>query len=340
MGSQPSTLHTLPSSQKVTLPGKHAPPLQKSLTVHTFPSLQLPLLLRLVQPLPGKQPSSVQGLPSSQAFLLAGTQIPLTQVLAPWKLRPSHAASAHTLPSLIALWLQPPAGSHLSLVQLSPSSHTVPLPPWHKPPSQKSAPVQGFPSSHAPLALVWVHAPARPQLSVVHAFWSSQLTMLPEHAPLLQFSPLVQAFPSSQVPVMAVDKQPLSGLQLSAVQAFPSSQFLKLPPSQPLAVHTKGPSLHLLPLVHDCAIFTVQSHPCVGVQKKSKHGSPKSQTTALPDLHAPSSQLSLLVHLSPSSQLPLMELCTHFPLAGSQKSLVQTLLSSHPVTLPERQTPL
>ena len=66
-GSQLSVVQGFPSSQVVTVPGKHRPPLQLSPTVQTLPSLQeTPSLALDVQPLTVSQVSNVQGFLSSQ----------------------------------------------------------------------------------------------------------------------------------------------------------------------------------------------------------------------------------------------------------------------------------
>src|SRR6266849_184134 len=65
-GTQLSSVQTLPSSQLGAGPPTQVPPLQVSLVVQAFPSLQGLVLLVCTQPVAGLQLSSVQTLPSSQ----------------------------------------------------------------------------------------------------------------------------------------------------------------------------------------------------------------------------------------------------------------------------------
>jgi hypothetical protein len=65
-GLHPSVVQTLPSSQLIVGPPWHVPALQTSFAVQALPSLHGAVLLWWKQPLVGLQPSSVQGLPSSQ----------------------------------------------------------------------------------------------------------------------------------------------------------------------------------------------------------------------------------------------------------------------------------
>ncbi len=72
--SQLSSVHKLPSSQLMALPGAQLPPLQVSPAVQTEPSSQALLLLLLLQPLMASQESVVQLLLSLQSLAGPGTQ--------------------------------------------------------------------------------------------------------------------------------------------------------------------------------------------------------------------------------------------------------------------------
>lgn len=86
--SKPSVATT--DGVQVLAPGMHTPPPQRSPLVHELPSLQGAVLFACAHPLVGAQPSSVHGLPSSQASGVPATQ-PLAglQVSAPLQASPS-----------------------------------------------------------------------------------------------------------------------------------------------------------------------------------------------------------------------------------------------------------
>src|SRR5438552_1407737 len=118
-GLQVSSVQGLPSSQLGAAPPTHRPPLQVSLGVQAFPSLQAALLLVWAQPVDGLQVSSVQSLPSSQLRATPPMHCPPLQV----------SLVVQALPSLqatwLAVWTQPLAGSQLSSMQGLPSSHEI-----------------------------------------------------------------------------------------------------------------------------------------------------------------------------------------------------------------------
>src|SRR5262249_40518477 len=101
-------------------------------------------------------------------------------------------------PGMGACW-QLPVGSHVSVVQASPSSQLTALPP-HWPAVHTSAVVQALASLHGVPSVTAVCAQpvAGSQLSVVQALPSSQLTALPTHWSARQTSPVVQALWSLQ----------------------------------------------------------------------------------------------------------------------------------------------
>src|SRR3990172_8632313 len=79
-GSQASSVHTLPSSQRVGAPDMHTPLLHTSPVVQASPSSQRLLLFVLVHPLTGSQESSVHTFPSSQRFGVPGVHTPPLQM--------------------------------------------------------------------------------------------------------------------------------------------------------------------------------------------------------------------------------------------------------------------
>ncbi len=79
-GSQLSSVHRLPSSHFLAVPGTQAALAQVSPSVHTLPSVQGAELPVWVQPWAMSHAASVQGLPSSQLTLLPGLQAPPAQV--------------------------------------------------------------------------------------------------------------------------------------------------------------------------------------------------------------------------------------------------------------------
>jgi len=147
-GSQPSSVHTLPSPQTVGPPARHTPALHASPVVQAFPSSQAAVLSVCTHdPVWTSQLSSVQALPSL------------------------HVTGVKTHPVCV---------SQLSIVQGFSSSHTVGDPGTHAPSPQVSPDVQASPSSHAPVLFVKTHAPsAGLHASSVQAFPSSHTVATP-----------------------------------------------------------------------------------------------------------------------------------------------------------------
>src|SRR5712692_9715361 len=137
-GLQASVVQTFPSSQLGAGPPTQVPPLQVSLVVQAFPSLQGLVLLVCTQPVAGLQLSSVQTLPSSQLGAGPPTHAPLLQV----------SFVVQAFPSLQGLMLltcvHPLAGLQPSVVQTFPSSQLGAGPPTHAPAAQVSLVVQAF----------------------------------------------------------------------------------------------------------------------------------------------------------------------------------------------------
>jgi hypothetical protein len=152
------------SSQPTGAPGTQIPAEQTSPEVQAFPSLHGPVLLvNEHAPVPGSQPSSVQGLPSM------------------------HAAGVLT---------QPVAGEQASVVHAFASSQLSDPPGTQRPSEQESPVVQAFPSLHAPELFVWRQPPVSgSQASSVQALPSSQVTAWKVHPACVQTS-FVQGLPS------------------------------------------------------------------------------------------------------------------------------------------------
>src|SRR5436309_1309858 len=130
--------------------------------------------------------------------------------------------SVHDVPIATGACVQPVAGSQLSVVHELLSLHTGGAPDWHWPARHVSAPLQALPSLHGvPFASGACWQPATgSQLSVVHAFESSQLSAVPGvHAPLWHVSLPSHALPSlHEAPFgSAACWQPVTGSQLSVV---------------------------------------------------------------------------------------------------------------------------
>ena len=126
-GVQPSLVHGLPSSQsKPPLP-LQTPNAQTSPELQSLPSLQALVLNVVVQPSAGSQLSVVQGLLSLQLAAAPPAHVP-----------PAHASpTVHALPSehtaAVLAWLQPLAGSQLSVVHGLPSSQETAPSATHAP---------------------------------------------------------------------------------------------------------------------------------------------------------------------------------------------------------------
>ena len=117
--------------------------------MHGSPSVQGALLFAWTQPESGSQPSSVQGLLSSQLSTAPPTQAPPLHVSTVVQAFPSLQAAA------LFVWTQPVAGMQLSSVHALLSLQlNVPVPAWQLPPEQRSPVVQAFPSLHDAVLLV------------------------------------------------------------------------------------------------------------------------------------------------------------------------------------------
>ncbi len=261
----------------------------------------------------------MHALPSSHLGATPPTQAPPEQV----SLVVHGLASSHTL--AVLLCTQPLTPSHRSLVHGLPSSQP-PGWPAHWPFWQKSLLVQPLPSSHLPGVALFLQPPPAPesQVSSVQGLLSSQLLAEPVQVPVAQVSAWVQALPSSQPPVTGLYAQPVSS-QLSSVQAFLSLQTLALPPWH-------WPSTQVWPLLHASSLHGPVAYsylqPLAGSQTSSVHAFKSSQFLALP-VQTPATQVSLDVHLLPSSHGETVGTWAQALAIGSQLSVVQGFLSSH-----------
>jgi hypothetical protein len=290
-----------------------------SLMVHGFLSSQLTVLLGKAH-FPATHWLSVHGLASEQS--VATLQLP-----------PQPTFGAKTQ-------LASP-GLHESLVQLSPSSHTLAVPAWQLPPPHLSLLVQLLPSSHAAVLATAVQLPlAASQPSVVQGLLSLHTLAVPAlHALAAQTSPWVQALPSLHGALLATLAQaPLRGSQLSLVQGLASSQLLALPALHALPAQ-KSLRVQALPSLHAAVFALVWHAPLTGLHASVVHGLPSLQSVALPALHPPPPHTSPAVQALPSSQTEVLGACTHAPVCGSQESLVQGLPSLQPLAAPGLQAP-
>ena len=147
LGSQATPKHGPGAVQTLGLPGAQAPCWQTSPSVQGLSSVQgTPLKATWVQPAARSQLSLVQGLPSSQASKVPGTQVPASQVSSTVQTLPS---ASQGLPLCSGGLPQLPSVPQLSAVQLLPSSQ---LPSSTVPSQSLSMPSQtslvGVPAEH------------------------------------------------------------------------------------------------------------------------------------------------------------------------------------------------
>ena len=293
---QESAVHASPSSQKpldavpTHLPLAHVSPL-----VQSMPSSQPAELGVNLQPTAGSQVSFVHTVPSSHTSAL-----PLHAPFAQPSPVVQGLPSLHGVPSLLPTKVQPLAGLQPSVVQVSPSLHTLAV-PLHAVPLQVSVTVHALPSSQVEaLTSATCTQPLLPQLSLVQGLLSSHDTLVaPTHVPPVQTSPLVHAFPSLQMPLRLVCPQPPAGAQVSAVQILPSSQFTALPAAHLPLAHA-SPLVHALPSSQVTALAKC-TQPMPSPQPSSVHRLPSLQLGATPT-QLPFRHASLVLHAWPSSQ--------------------------------------
>jgi hypothetical protein len=145
--AQESTVHGLPSLQFLGEPTQ-LPELQASSSVHTLPSVQvLVLSAAKLQPLAGRQLSSVQSLLSLQLSVPLPTQAPLTLQVSVGVHKLPSLQAAPTSPAEPRLLQVPVTVSQESSVQGLPSLQLLGV-PTHVPELQPSLCVQALPSVH------------------------------------------------------------------------------------------------------------------------------------------------------------------------------------------------
>ena len=125
LGSQVSVVQGLASSQLVAEPGRHWLWAQLSPAVQALPSLHGAVLAKLKHPLTKSQESSVHGLLSEHCSGLPGWQLPA------WQASPAVQALLSLQLAVLGVYLQPAAGSQVSLVQGLLSSQTTAAPGTH-----------------------------------------------------------------------------------------------------------------------------------------------------------------------------------------------------------------
>jgi hypothetical protein len=234
----------------------------------------------------------------------------------------------------------PVDGSHVPPVkhESGAATQTTGLPPTQTPPEHASICVQALPSSHDAVLLVWTQPVAGLQLSSVQGLPSSQPSAAPAwQLPPPQVSPIVQALPSSHEAVLLVWTQPVAGLQLSSVHALSSLQLGAGPPWQLPAPHVSA-VVQALPSSQD-AVLSVWTQPPDESQVSSVQGLLSLQSTVRLPAHTPLAHVSFAVQKLPSSQDAVLFVWTH-PVAGSQESSVQGLLSLQSVAGPPAHAPL
>src|SRR2546427_613246 len=196
----------------------------------------------------------------------------------------------------------------------------VQLPFWHV-----SAPLHTFPSLHeAPfVSAAFVQTPPL-QTSDVHGLLSMQSAFVAQ----------------GWQPGLAVWTQPLTALHASVVHAFPSSQLRGDPRVQIPDRHVSAP-LHTFPSLHEVPLTTAGCRqPVTGSQVSVVHGFPSSQLSAVPEVHTPDRHVSAPSQTLPSLHgVPFTTGTFRQPVAGSQLSVVQALLSLQPRGVPPVHTP-
>jgi hypothetical protein len=330
-GVQPSSVHGLPSLQLTVGPPTQAPPEHLSAVVHWLPSSQSTVLFMWVQPAAAAQPSSVQGLPSSQSGAAPPTHTP------PWHWSPEVQALPSLHDAAFGACTQPADTSQPSSVHGFASSHVGAGPPTHTPVLHESLVVQASPSEHDPPIGRCAQPVAGPQESSVQALPSSQFAGPPgRQLPWTQASPAVHALPSVHGSLFSTLWQPASGSQKSSVQGFPSPQFGAPEPTHAPPAHW-SPSVHTFPSLHGF-VFGNPWHPADGLQKSSVHGLPSSQLSGAPETQTPPWQVSLKVQALPSEHGPSLFWCTQ-PRSGLHPSVVHGLPSSQSSATPETHSP-
>jgi hypothetical protein len=207
--------------------------------------------------------------------------------------------------------------------------------------------VHAFPSLQGDVLSVWTQPAGPPsatglQESSVQGLLSLQLGAVPPlQVPPPHVSFVVHAFPSLHGDVLLVWTQPAgmpkaTGLQESFVHGLLSSQLSGAPPLQVPPPHVSF-VVHAFPSLH-AAVLLAWTQPVAGSQESFVHGLLSSQLSGAPPLQVPPPHVSFAVHAFPSSQGDVLSVWTQ-PVAGSQESSVQGLLSLQSRGAPETQLP-
>src|SRR3989304_960577 len=160
--SHVSSVHTLPSLQKLGAPDVHTPSLQMSPKVQASPSSQGLLLFVNVHPLTESHVSSVHTLPSLQEIGAPDVHTPSLQM------SPKVQAFPSSQGAILFVFVHPLTESQASSVHILPSSQGLGAPDGHTPLLQTSNEVQTFPSSQRLLLFVYLHPVRGSHESSVH----------------------------------------------------------------------------------------------------------------------------------------------------------------------------
>ena len=155
--------------------------------------------------------------------------------------------------------------------------------------------------------------------------------------PPAQVSPKVQTLLSVHEAVLLAFMQPVLGSQVSSVHTLLSSHFFCPPGTQAPPLQVSLRVQRLLSVQGAALLLWVQ--PLSPAQASSVQGLPSPQSSLPAALHAPPLQMSPVEQASPSSQGRVLAAVVQ-PDLGSQPSVVQSLLSSHTLATPGRQSPL
>ena len=180
--------------------------------------------------------------------------------------------SAHDVPLVTGVVVQPVAGLQPSVVHTLPSLQTIAVPAVQTPAWQVSAPLHRLPSGHAvPFeTTALLHTPAA-QVSVVHGFESLQSALMLHE---LQDG-------------MGACWQPLTALHVSVVHALLSLQLSAVPAAHVPFWQLSAP-LQTFASVHEVPFSTaVAVQPKAGLQPSVVHTLPSSHVSAVPAVHVP-----------------------------------------------------
>jgi hypothetical protein len=291
--------------------------------LHTFVSRQgVPFSTAVaVQPVAATQLSLVHTFPSLQTSGLPAVQLPFWQVSAPLQ----RLESAHDVPFVTGVVVQPVAGLQPSVVHTLPSLQTIAVPAVQTPAWQVSAPLHRLPSGQAvPFGTTALLQTPAVQVSAVHGFES------------LQSAFTVQELHEGT----GACWQPETALQASVVHASPSLQLRGVPAAHVPFWQASAP-LHTLLSPHGVPFRTdVAVHPKAGLQPSVVHTLPSLQTSAVPALQVPLWHVSGPLQTFPSEhEVPFRTAVAVHPVDGLQLSVVQTFPSLQTSGVPPAHAP-